>query len=166
MRKQILSLFCCVGSLALSFHSLAQGKYRKVEDFNKSWRFYYADTTDLGLVYKNASFDDSQWRLLQLPHDYSIEQEFKKDAPAKPDGGALPGGIGWYRKIFTIPVSSSDKRVFIEFDGVYRYSEVWVNDHYLGLRPSGYISFRYNITPYLKFGGKNIIAVKVNNAKQ
>ena len=75
-------------------------------------------------------------------------------------GGALPGGIGWYRKAFTVPVTSKDKKVYIDFDGVYEKSSVWINGHSLGFRPNGYISFRYDLTPYLKFGGKNIIAVK------
>ncbi len=85
---------------------------------------------------------------LDLPHDWSIEGEFSKDNPATPGGGALPGGIGWYRKAFNIPESSKGKAVFIEFDGVYRNSEVWINGHELGKRPYGYSSFRYELTPY------------------
>lgn len=139
---------------------------RTVEDFNKGWRFYYADTTDASDRYKFASFDDSKWTALNVPHDYSIGQAFKKEAPATPEGGALPGGIGWYRKTFTLPASSSGKMIAIDFDGIYRYSEVWINDHYLGRRPSGYISFRYNITPFVHVGAKNTIAVKVDNSKQ
>src|SRR4051812_38339617 len=162
MRKIFFYTVIVFAACFFSENSYAQ---RKVQDFDKDWKFYYADTTDLKMDYKNASFDDSRWRSLYLPHDYSIEQEFKKDAPAKPDGGALPGGIGWYRKTFTVPAADRNKNIFIEFDGVYRYSEVWINDHYLGLRPSGYISFRYDLTPYLKFGEKNSIAVKVDNSK-
>jgi beta-galactosidase len=163
MRKIFFYTAIAFAACFFSENSYAQ---RKVQDFDKDWKFYYADTTDLKTDYKNASFDDSRWRSLNLPHDYSIEQEFKKDAPAKPDGGALPGGIGWYRKIFMVPTADRNKNIFIEFDGVYRYSEVWINDHYLGLRPSGYISFRYDLAPYLKFGEKNSIAVKVDNSKQ
>ncbi len=145
----------------------AQLKTRKVENFNKGWRFYYADTTDLKDDYKNAGFNDASWRALNLPHDWSIEGEFKKDNPASPEGGALPGGIGWYRKSFLIPETDKNKNITIEFDGVYQKSEVWINDHYLGLRPNGYISFQYDLTPYLKFGSdKNIISVKVDNSKQ
>ena len=89
-----------------------------------------------------------------------------KENPATPEGGALPGGIGWYRKTFTVPASSKDKKVYIDFDGVYQKSTVWINGHELGFRPNGYISFEYDLTPYLKFGGKNIIAVKVDNSVQ
>src|SRR5690606_18455693 len=79
---------------------------------------------------------------------------------------ALPGGIGWYRKTFSVPASSKNKQVFVEFDGVYKNSEVWINGHYLGKRPNGYIAFSYELTPYLNFGKQNTIAVKVDNSKQ
>src|SRR6185437_3762802 len=101
-----------------------------------------------------------------LPHDWSIEGKFSKDNPASPEGGALPGGIGWYRKTFTVPASAKNKLVYIDFDGVYQKSDVWINGHHLGFRPNGYISFRYELTPYLNFGGKNTIAVKVDNSAQ
>jgi len=140
---------------------------RTLLNFNKEWKFYYADTTDLNMEYNQAGFNDAHWRSLDLPHDYSIEQAFNKNAPATADGGALPGGIGWYRKTFTLSQAVAHKQTYIEFEGVYRNSEVWINDHYLGLRPNGFISFQYDITPYLKYGNeKNVIAVKVDNAKQ
>jgi beta-galactosidase len=159
--------FLLVVFLATAWSSLAQNSTRTVVNFNRNWKFYYADTTDFSMEYKNAKYDDSKWRVLNLPHDYSIEGEFKENAPAKVDGAALPGGIGWYRKIFSVPESSKNKKVYIDFDGAYRLAEVWVNDHYLGMRPNGYISFRYDVTPYLKFGSdKNVISVKVDNSKQ
>ncbi len=77
-----------------------------------------------------------------LPHDWSIEGEFNKDNPAGVGGGALPGGIGWYRKTFTLPDADSAKLIFIDFDGIYRSSEVWINNHYLGIRSYGYSSFQ------------------------
>jgi len=168
MKKQI---FYCISSLitfcALKEDLSAQLKYRKVENFNRDWRFYYADTTDLKMDYKTAAYNDGQWRKLDLPHDWSIEGEFKKEYPASPEGGALPGGIGWYRKTFTVAVSAKDKNISIEFDGVYQKSEVWINDHYLGIRPNGYISFAYDLTPYLKYDNeRNVISVKVDNSKQ
>ncbi len=102
-----------------------------------------------------------------MPHDWSIEGEFSENNPATASGGALPGGIGWYRKTFIIPEKEKNQNIFIDFDGVYRNSEVWINGHYLGKRPYGYSSFRYNLTPYLSFGSKaNVIAVKVDNSKQ
>lgn len=165
MKKNILLVVTTF--LFLQSQTYAQLKIRKVENFNKNWSFYYADTTDLKNDYKAAGFNDASWRKLNLPHDWSIELGFSKDNPASPEGGALPGGIGWYRKTFLIPHADQNKSISIEFDGVYQKSEVWINDHYLGIRPNGYISFQYDLTPYLKFGNeKNIISVKVDNSKQ
>jgi len=131
-------------------------------DFDKGWHFHLGDMKGV----EKTDLNDAAWRALDLPHDWSIEGKFSKDNPATPDGGALPGGIGWYRKSFTIPASSKDKKVYIDFDGVYQKSTVWINGHELGFRPNGYISFRYDLTPYLKFGGNNVIAVKVDNSVQ
>ena len=131
--------------------------------FTHDWKFSLGDQTGA----KEVSFNDEDWRILNLPHDWSIKGKFSKDNPATPSGGALPGGIGWYRKTFSLAESQKDKLVFIDFDGVYHNSEVWINGHYLGKRPYGYSSFRYELTPYLKFGKeKNIIAVKVDNSQQ
>jgi beta-galactosidase len=146
----------------LIFSPEIYGQTRSVADFDKGWHFHLGDVNGA----ENPAMNDNAWRALDLPHDWSIEGKFSKDNPATPDGGALPGGIGWYRKVFTVPVSSKDKKVYIDFDGVYQKSTVWINGHELGFRPNGYISFRYDLTPYLKFGGKNIIAVKVDNSVQ
>ena len=136
---------------------------RVTEKFNESWHFTLSDSS----IYQNPVFDHSDWRQLTLPHDWSIEGEFSPDHPAGIGGGALPGGIGWYRKSFKMEESAKDKRVFIEFDGVYMNSQVWINGHHLGERPNGYISFRYDLTPHLNYGKKeNVIAVKVDNSKQ
>ena len=114
-----------------------------------------------------AHLDDRGWRLLDLPHDWSIEGEFSEKNPATPGGGALPGGIGWYRKIFTLPRADRNKSVLIDFDGVYRNSEVWINGHYLGKRPYGYSSFQYDLTGHVNFDGSaNVVAVKVDNSQQ
>ncbi|NWF90621.1 MAG: DUF4982 domain-containing protein [Ignavibacteriaceae bacterium] len=136
---------------------------RTIENFNKNWRFHLGDLKDANSV----GFDDSQWRSLNLPHDWSIEGNFSPEHPAGIGGGALPGGIGWYRKTFSISESNKGKLVFIDFDGVYRNSEVWINGYYLGKRPYGYSSFRYELTPYLKYGNiVNEISVKVDNSQQ
>lgn len=147
--------------------SQAQLKNRRITGFDRDWKFYLADSADTKDVYKSGGYDDAQWRSLNLPHDWSVEGAFSKDNPATPEGGALPGGIGWYRKTFTLPAADKGKLLFIDFDGVYKNSEVWINDHYLGKRPNGYISFRYELTPWLKYGNeKNVISVKVDNSKQ
>ncbi|HVN47508.1 MAG TPA: beta-galactosidase GalB [Bacteroidota bacterium] len=136
---------------------------RTRENFGKNWQFHLGDV----LNGQRLDYDDSQWRVLHVPHDWSIEGEFSNDNPATAGGGALPGGIGWYRKSFTIPETEKNRLVFIDFDGVYRNSEVWLNGQYLGKRPYGYSSFRYELTPYLHYGNtKNILAVKVDNSQQ
>ncbi len=133
---------------------------RMIQSFNDNWQFTLQPDS-LPIDTNNG------WRSVNLPHDWSIEGEFSDSNPATPGGGALPGGIGWYKKSFLLPVSDSGKRIFIDFDGVYRNSEVYINGNLLGVRPNGYISFRYDLTPYLNFGDKkNTLTVIVNNSKQ
>ncbi len=143
--------------------SLVQAQSRTIIDFNSNWKFYLGDTAAASA----PDYNDNKWRSLSLPHDWSIEGEFSDKHPGTPNQAALPTGIGWYRKTFTLPATAKDKNVFIEFDGVYRNSEVWVNGHSLGKRPNGYISFRYDITPYCNPGTtEQVIAVKVDNSAQ
>lgn len=148
----------------LVFNSVRAAKEnRTIVNFNQNWKFSLTDTL------ANASavaYNDASWRSLNLPHDWSIESDFGKDFPATPGGGALPGGTGWYRKTFTMDKADKSKRVFIEFDGVYRNSEVWVNGKSVGKRPNGYVSFSYDITPHILFGASNVIAVRVDNSRQ
>ncbi len=135
---------------------------REKINFNSDWKFTLANEDNS----QKPEFDDSGWRTVDLPHDWSIEGEFSEKNPATPGGGALPGGTGWYRKTFKVDRQSRDKLYYIEFDGVYRNSEVWINGHFLGKRPYGYSSFRYEISKFLNHTGDNIIAVKVDNSKQ
>ena len=132
------------------------------DTFDFGWKFFKGDAPGA----EQTDFADASWRDQHLPHDWSIEGPFSKDAPAKGEGGYLPTGVGWYRKRFRIPEAYRDRRVSIEFDGVYQNSEVWINGHYLGKRPNGFISFHYDLTPYLDHGGENVIAVKVDNSYQ
>jgi beta-galactosidase len=148
--------------LLLSSNTIFAQQARTTADFDKDWHFHLGDVPDA----KQTAFNDANWRVLNLPHDWSIEGTFSKNNPATPEGGALPGGIGWYRKTFIEPASAKNKLVYIDFDGVYQKSTVWINGHELGFRPNGYISFRYELTPYLNFGGKNTIVVKVDNSVQ
>ncbi|MCK6561828.1 glycoside hydrolase family 2 protein [candidate division KSB1 bacterium] len=164
------SVTCLLGSCLLILPALlstvctsSSSQNRKIENFGKTWKFQLGEITNG----QETGLDDLQWRTLALPHDWSIEGNFSKDHPATPGGGALPGGIGWYRKTFTLPEVDKDKLTFIEFDGVYRNSEVWINGHYLGQRPYGYSSFRYELTPFLNYGTQNnVLAVKVDNSQQ
>lgn len=152
--------FCMLLLCCLLF---SNSEARSRENFCKQWKFFLGDDMNA----KMPAYHDQTWRVLNLPHDWSIEGQFDANHPAGIGGGALPGGVGWYRKSFTIPRESRDKNVFIDFDGVYQLSEVWINGQSLGKRPNGYISFRYDLTPYLNYGDQeNVIAVRVDNAQQ
>jgi beta-galactosidase len=159
MRKITLTLLL----IAIVGFAFAQQTLTRQILFNDDWKFALGDKSNA----ERSDFDDRQWRTLNLPHDWSIEGTFDEKNPAGVGGGALPGGVGWYRKTFVIPQSSEGKRIAIAFDGVYCNSEVWVNGNYLGKRPNGYISFQYDITKHLHRDGKvNVVAVKVDNAQQ
>ncbi|HXO78216.1 MAG TPA: glycoside hydrolase family 2 TIM barrel-domain containing protein, partial [Puia sp.] len=125
-------------------------------NFDAGWKFFLGDDS----AASRMSYDDGKWRVLDLPHDWSIEGEFDSSNASGQGEGGLPTGVGWYRKSF-----KGDFR-YIEFDGVYKNSEVWINGHYLGKRPNGYISFRYEIGPWLNKSGENVLAVRVDNSKQ
>jgi len=164
--KGLLSVKVLQGAAVLTLAGLfacSSGKVRERINFDQGWRFTLSGDENSW----KPETDDSSWRLLDLPHDWSVEGDFNPNNPATTGGGALPGGTGWYRKSFTLKAADKDKVIYIDFDGVYRNSEVWINGHYLGKRPYGYSSFRYDMTPFLKFGGeKNIIAVKADNSQQ
>ena len=147
-------------ALLLSLSALARPAVRTVEDFNFGWRFSLGDDP----ARAEAAFDDSGWRSLHLPHDWSIEGEFSPAHPAGVNGGALPGGIGWYRKHFITP---EEERIAIEFDGIYMNSTVWVNGREAGGRPYGYSSFCLDISSLLNPAGQdNVIAVRVDHSIQ
>ncbi len=144
-------------------NAAAQAPPRTVIDFNSDWKFFLGD--DSAAI--QPGYNDAAWRTLQLPHDWSIEGAFSKTAAATNQGGALPGGTGWYRKTFTLPAGTNNKNITVEFDGVYRNSEVWINGHYLGKRAYGYSSFSYSLKGYVKPAPfKNVIVVKADNSQQ
>jgi beta-galactosidase len=114
-----------------------------------------------------ANFDDRSWRTLDLPHDWAVEVPFSSRGSGshgyKAIGKNFPeASIGWYRKSFSIPATDLGRHIIVEFDGVFRDSQVWVNGFYLGRESSGYTSFSYDITDYLNFGGNNVITVRVD----
>jgi len=116
---------------------------------------------------EQPGFDDANWRVLDVPHDFSIEQPFDSAYRTGPSGGYAFSGIAWYRKHFATDSSFAEKKLSVLFDGVYCNSEVWINGHYMGIRPNGYSSFYYDITSYLNpIGENNVIAVKVNSSEQ
>jgi len=155
-------LFSCTAIIFCCCACSQKQDIRRTTDFTEGWRFHLTDEPQAS----SANFDDTAWRTLDLPHDWSIEGTFSPDHPARPGGGALPGGVGWYRKTFVVPSSDHGKCFYIDFDGVYWNSSVWFNDTLLGYRPNGYISFRYDLTPHIRFGEKNVIAVRVDNSQQ
>lgn len=135
---------------------------RERQNFDAGWRFILADSAQMA----GSSYQDGHWRMLNLPHDWAIEGDFLASNPSGAGGGALPGGIGWYRKTFTLSGDDAlQSRYFIEFDGVYMNSTVYVNGQKVGHRPYGYSSFEYEITQFLK-KGSNVIAVRVDNSDQ
>src|SRR5579863_1395077 len=135
---------------------------RIIESFDKDWRFLQADPADG----QGVALDDSQWQTLNVPHDWSIAGPFAATNKTGGAGAFLPSGVCWYRKHFSLPNDLTSKRVFIEFDGVMQNSQVWLNGQPLGSRPSGYVSFSYELTPYLKSAGDNVLVVRCDTSAQ
>lgn len=132
----------------------------RVINFNDSWRFSFEDNA----IAKDVKFDDSTWRDLALPHDWAHEAGYHPLNPQKDKGGYGAGGVGWYRKSFNIEQTElAENLYFIDFEGVYMNSEVWINGEYLGKRPYGYIPFSYELTPHIRTG-ENVIAVRVDSS--
>lgn len=154
MNKQLNTIFSLIIVL---FALTAKAETIKI---NRDWRFILKDISQA----KEPTFDDKSWRVLDIPHDWAFENGYSQHGAQKDKGGYACGGIGWYRK--NISFSSEDiqnNHYFLDFDAVYMNSEVWINGHYLGKRPYGYISFSYEITKYIK-AGNNTLAVRVDNS--
>jgi beta-galactosidase len=127
--------------------------------FDTGWKFHFGDVTGA----QATSYDDSSWTALDVPHDYSITQSFTQNSPAGAGGGYLSGGVGWYRKSFTLPATSTGQKLFVQFDGVYMDSTVWMNGTQICARPYGYVSYECDFTAAAKAGSANLLAVRVNN---
>ena len=147
-------------ALVLAFQSCEPSIPRQRLPMDFDWKFSLGDVKGA----EREEFDDSSWRTLNIPHDWSIEGRYDESNPAGIAGAFLPAGIGWYRKTIDINGLRGDDQYFVEFDGVYMNSDVWINGEHLGTRPCGYISFSYNLTPFLK-KGKNVLAVRVDHSK-
>ena len=156
MTTKKLLLLAVTALMALT----AQARERKC--FDSDWRFVLADTATMAAV----DYNDAHWRRLDVPHDWAIEGDFSASNPSGAGGGALPGGVGWYRKYFEVKSEEvKSEKLFLEFDGVYMNSTVYVNGRKVGTRPYGYSSFEYDITPYVR-EGRNVVAVRVDNSDQ
>lgn len=135
---------------------------RVTKSFDGDWKFLKGNAENA----EKIEFSDSAWKPVNVPHDWSIEGPFDAKNATGPDGGYLPSGVSWYRKHFTVSPKDKGQKFFIEFDGVMEKSDVWINGHHLGQRPSGYISFEYELTKDINFGGKNVIAVRADTSAQ
>lgn len=137
---------------------------RVILSFDPDWRFLRQDIGNG----QDAALDDSSWRKVDVPHDWSIEGPVSQANPSGQAGGYFPDGISWYRKHFTLPADEAGRRVFIDFDGVMVDSDVWINGFHLGNRPYGYVSFEYELTGHLNFGpgGGNVLAVRSDTSAQ
>lgn len=149
-----------VGMMAVLFFFSA--KAGQTTNIDADWRFKLGEVVDA----QSRSFNDADWRTLNLPHDWSIEGEYNQANPTGRGGGYLPAGIGWYRKSLLIPAAESGKRIFLTFDGVMANSEVFINGQSLGKRPYGYVPFTYELTGKVGFDQPNILAVRVDNSLQ
>ena len=156
MKDEIMKRFLCLVSVLCGLTAI---QARQRQNFDAGWLFMLGDSAQMSQV----DYNDSYWRHLDLPHDWAIEGDFYVGNPSGAGGGALPGGIGWYRKHFKIEPSTF--KFFLEFDGVYMNSTVYVNGQEVGFRPYGYSTFEYDITPYVR-QGDNVVAVRVDNSDQ
>ncbi|MFH6993855.1 sugar-binding domain-containing protein [Flavobacterium sp. FlaQc-48] len=145
-------LFSCLSA----FSQISFGDSKRIND---NWKFNLQDTPEA----QKTTYDDSKWQSVNVPHDWSVKGQLSPTLASCT--GFLPGGIGWYRKSVIIPQNKTGEKVYLYFEGVYNRSEVFINGHSLGKRPNGYISFAYDATPYVKYGGENTISVRVDHSQ-
>ena len=154
----VCDLLCQISDAAES------GSPRNVCSLDSQWRFVSKDEAD-GF---KPDLNDSSWRLVDVPHDWSIEGPVESTNPTRGAGGFFPGGVGWYRKQFNLTQADAAKKVFVDFDAVMANSDVWINGFDLGHRPNGYVSLHYELTGHLNFGAgtSNTLAVRVDQSAQ
>jgi beta-galactosidase len=156
MMTRFLLLFAmCIASCL----SAAQLSFGTATLINESWAFALQDDARA----KEPDFNDGAWPRVDLPHDWSIKQRHSQDLAS--GTGYLPGGVGWYRKSLKLPFLPNGEKVYLYFEGVYNRSELYVNGHKVGNRPNGYVSFYYDITPFIRFDQENVIAVRVDHSR-
>lgn len=154
MKKTLLACLFLLPAMSL----FAQSNLRLEENFDFDWKFSLSDHPH----YAEKTCPDTDWEAIQLPHDWSIKLNF--DNKVSGSAAHLPGGIGWYRKRFSLPAAGKGKKVSVLFDGICHQSDVYINGHHLGFRPYGFCSIEYDLTPYLEEKGENVIAVRVNRS--
>ena len=183
MKRLLIPILLCLAA----FVSSAQSQRERV-NFDKGWQFAFGDASSpakdfgCGTEYFNyftkaasihnegpyvAKFDASGWEVVDLPHDWVVDLPYAQEASHshgyKQVGFEYPQtSVGWYRKTFTIPAEDYGKHIWVEFDGIFRDSQVWLNGFYLGHEKSGYASQLYDISEYLNYGGENLLCVRVD----
>lgn len=135
---------------------------RTLLSLNADWHFHAGDVTGA----EAPAYDDSSWVTVDVPHDWSIAGPRAPDAPTGMAGGYVPAGVGWYRRTITVPATAKGQTIWIRFEGVYMNASVWINGQLLGVQPYGYTSFRFDVTPHVKVGANNVLAVRVDNSAQ
>lgn len=163
--KRITGIIVLSGlSLYLSVRAVTAASGRSTELFDVGWQFVQGDQPGA----EQPQFDDHAWKRLDVPNDWSIAGPFAETNPAGGAGAFLPSDVAWYRKNFVLPDSDSGHCVCALFDGVMANSDIWINGVHLGYRPSGYVSFAYDLTSHLKFGGgqTNVLAVRADTSQQ
>jgi beta-galactosidase len=165
MCKKIVFLMTFVLAVMLASWVKAVENGRSQTRFDHFWRFEKGNIPDAN----QAGFDDSTWRIVSIPHDWSIEDLTRENGPFDAcavnlyDVGYTVGGTAWYRKKFSLDANDNEKKIHLQFDGIYMNSDVWVNGVHVGNRPYGYSTFWFDITDYVNFGAENVIAVEVKN---
>ncbi len=156
--------FCALLPTATISRADAAGPARPLRErllLDQDWRFFLGDPQGA----QDVHYDAQQWRIVHLPHDWSIEGRIHPSHPMGGGGGFFPAGVAWYRRTFTAPAAWRDKCVSVEFEGVYMNATVFLNGRDLGFHPCGYTSFFYDLTPYLNFGAPNLLAVRVDQSR-
>ena len=157
MKNHALAQIAAFLLLPLTLHA-----QRVTENFDADWKFFPGDASGA----EQITFADAAWQKLTVPHDWSIAGPFAQTNLTGGAGGFLPSGVVWYRKHFPLPKDFPNANYAVEFDGVMANSDVWINGFHLGHRPNGYVSFSYNLTGHLHFGGDNVLAVRCDTSAQ
>jgi beta-galactosidase len=157
MKKPSAWLPLCL--IAVTAVTAAAESPRLTLAWDTDWRFSKGDSP----MAMAPAFNDTAWRTVRVPHDWSVEEPFRADYGS--GNGYAAGGIGWYRKHFTPDAAHRDRLVTVEFDGVYDHAEVWINGQFTGGRPYGYSSFHLDLTRHVRFGGDNVLAVRVDHSR-
>ena len=157
-KKNIILFYLII--TVISLQATPNTQVRQKISMNEDWKFSLSDNPQ----FRDSAYNDASWRVLNLPHDWSIEGEIDKAIGGS--GGFFPIGIGWYRKSFFLPETMKNKQLVIQFDGIYMNSEVWINGHFLGRHPFGFTTLQYDLTEYIHSGANeiNTIAVRVDNS--